>query len=69
VERAPLTAAASYLRLLEQAHAFSMALPEHNQRLMRDYLALATQVPAARLAYRRSFDALDAVFDAVESTS
>ena len=62
----PLGGADSYRCLLEQAHAFALTIPEYNQRLMRDYLDLATRVPGFRLAYRKSFDALDAVFDAIE---
>lgn len=56
----------SYLRLLQQAHAFTLKIPAHNQRLMRDYLELATAVPTSRLAYRRSFATIDQVFDAIE---
>jgi hypothetical protein len=62
----PLGVADSYRCLLEQAHAFALSIPEYNQRLMRDYLDLAARVPASRLVYRKSFDALDAVFDAIE---
>ena len=62
----PLKVAESYRLLLEQAHAFAMTIPEYNQRLMRDYLELATRVPGSRLVYRKSFDSLDTVFDAIE---
>jgi hypothetical protein len=61
-----LNVADRYRGLLEQAHAFALTIPEYNQRLMRDYLDLASRVPAFRLSYRKSFDALDAVFDAIE---
>ncbi len=63
----PLSAAETYVRLLEQAHAFTLQIPAFNQRLMRDYLALAGRVPARRLTYRRHFDDLDTVIDRVET--
>lgn len=58
-------AATSYRRLLEQAHALTLELPEHNQRLMRDYLELAARIPAFQLEYRHGFDVIEDVFDAV----
>jgi hypothetical protein len=33
---------------------------------MRDYLALAATIPVFRLTYRKSFDAIEDVFDALE---
>jgi len=65
----PVKAAESYVRLLEQAHAFTLEIRSHNQRLMRDYLALAAAVPAFRLVYRRSFDAMTDLLDALEGQS
>jgi hypothetical protein len=62
----PLTAAESYTLLLEQAHAFTLQIPAFNQRILRDYLALAASVPAFRLSYPRAFDRLDTVLDRVE---
>ncbi|HUF47554.1 MAG TPA: hypothetical protein VMM93_07025 [Vicinamibacterales bacterium] len=62
----PLPAAEAYRRLLEQAHAFTLEIADHNRRLLRDYLALTARVPAFELSYRRRFDALDQVLDAVE---
>jgi hypothetical protein len=62
-----LRPAETYRNLLEQAHAFTLAVPSHNQRLMRDYLAVAAAVPAYRLTYRRSFDVIEQIFDTVES--
>src|SRR5581483_8920617 len=56
----------SYARLLEQAHALTLDLPDHTQRLMRDYLALATTVPVFRLAYRKSFEAIAQIVTALE---
>jgi len=61
-----LRAGESYPLLLEQAHAFTLAIPKHNQQLMRDYLALAAATPIFRLEYRRSFDAVEDILDAVE---
>ena len=62
----PLTAGASYTLLLQQAHAFTLQVPLFNQKLMREYLALTAAVPVFRLTYRRSFDRMDAILDAVE---
>jgi hypothetical protein len=66
---APLAPAESYLLLLEQAHTMTLSIPAHNQRLMRDYLALTAQVPAFRLSYRRSFDHLAGTLDDLERHS
>jgi len=63
---ATVKAADAYTRLLEQAHAFTLEIPSHNQRLMRDYLALAAAIPAFRLTYRRSFDAMEEILEAVD---
>jgi len=57
----------AYRKLLQQAHAFTLAVPSHNQRLMRDYLAVAASVPAYRLTYRKSFDVIEEIFDTVDS--
>ena len=57
----------SYLLLLGQAYALTLELPNHNQRLMRDYLMVATTVPASRLQYRRDFSAFDAVLDGIDA--
>lgn len=62
-----LGTAESYTFVLGQAHAMTLKLPDHNQRLMRDYLTLAARVPAFRLAYPKSFDRLAGVFAAVEA--
>src|SRR5262249_3281061 len=61
-----LTLTESYPLLLEQAFSMTLALPELNQRLMTDYLALVTAVPVYRLAYRKAFDAFDELVDTVE---
>lgn len=66
VEISRLAPAQSYPRLLEQAHAFTLQIPSHNQRLMRDYLALTAAVPVFALTYRRSFDSLDTTLAALE---
>jgi hypothetical protein len=66
VEISRLAPAQSYPSLLEQAHAFTLQIPSHNQRLMRDYLALTAAVPVFALTYRRSFDSLDATLGALE---
>ena len=52
--------------LLQQAYALSFGIPQYNQQLMKDYLALASAVPVYRLRYRQSFDLMDALFAAVE---
>ncbi|MCC7007770.1 MAG: hypothetical protein IT184_03045 [Acidobacteria bacterium] len=64
-ERDALRAGESYPQLLGQAHAFTLELPDQNQRLMRDYLTLAASVPIARLRYRRGFADLERVLDVV----
>jgi hypothetical protein len=53
--------------LLQQAFALSFNMASYNQRLMKDYLALAGIVPAYRLRYRRSFDVAEALFSAIEA--
>ena len=63
----PLGAGETYTRLLEQAHAFTLQVPAFNQKLMRDYLAVAARVPARRLTYRRRFDDLSLVIDRIEA--
>jgi len=63
----PLRPGDAYRKLLEQAHAFTLEVPSHNQRLMRDYLAVAASVPAYRLTYWKSFDVIDQMFDTVAS--
>jgi hypothetical protein len=62
----PVGAAGAYTRLLEQAHAFTLAIAEFNRQLMRDYLALAAAVPAFRLIYRPEFDRLPDLLDHLE---
>ena len=61
-----LRAGESYALLLEQAHAVTLKLAKHNRQLMQDYLELAATIPVFRLTYRRSFDAIEEVFDALE---
>ena len=63
----PLRAAESFPLLLAQAHALSLCVPEHNQRLMRDYLSLAADVPAFRFTFPKCFAALELNFDALEA--
>ena len=60
--RTPIAIAAK-----QQAFALSFNMAAYNQRLMKDYLALASRVPAYRLRYRRSFDVAEALFSAVEA--
>jgi hypothetical protein len=62
----PLSAAENYRRVLEQAFALSLNVPELNRKLMLDYAALAA-VPSFRLAYRRSFDVIESVLDDLEA--
>lgn len=62
-----LSVTEAYPLLLAQAHALSLSDPEHNQRLMRDYLALAADVPVYRLTYPRSFSGFEAVLAALDS--
>jgi hypothetical protein len=61
-----LGAGESYRVLLEQAHAFTLAIPEHNHRLMRDYLALAA-VPVFSCRYRPDFQVFDQVLSEIEA--
>lgn len=63
----PLKAADAYPLLLAQAHAFTLSVAEHNQRLMRDYLTVASAIPICRLDYHRSFTTFEAVLDGVEA--
>jgi hypothetical protein len=62
----PLSSSEALPLLLQQAYALSFAIPKYNQALVKDYLALAASVPAFRLRYRRSFDAAEALFAAVD---
>lgn len=64
-----LRAAESYPLLLGQAYALTLKLARHNQRLMRDYLALAAVVPVFLLEYCKSFDAIEQVLDLLETRS
>lgn len=63
----PLSASDVFTTILGQAHALSLNVPEHNQRLMRDYLTLASAAPAFRLQFPRAFDRLADTLDAVEA--
>jgi hypothetical protein len=56
-----------YPRLLEQAHALTLSIAKHNQQLMCDYLELAATVPLVHLAYRKTFEAIEEVLDAIEN--
>ncbi len=61
-----LRSAESYPLLLEQAYALTLKIPKHNQQLMRDYLELTASIPVFRLEYRKSFQIVEEVVDAVE---
>lgn len=61
-----LNAAESYRRLLDQAHALTLKIPRHTRQLMLAYAGLAASVPVFGLEYRKSFDRIEAVLDAVE---
>ena len=67
VSFAPLKAAESLPLLLAHAHAFSVNDPEHNQRLMRDYVSLAVAVSCFRFTFPRTFSALDSNLDQLEA--
>jgi hypothetical protein len=67
VEIARMGAGDGYRRLLAQAHAMSLAFPEHNQRLMREYLTLAGSVVLFTLSFPKSFARFDAVLEAVHT--
>lgn len=60
-----VSAAEAYRLVLAQAFAFSLVIPEHNRRLLQDYLALA-RIPACRLTYRMRFDVIEDVLDVIE---
>lgn len=62
-----IRAAESLPLLLEQAHALSLCDSEHNQRLMRDYLALTSEAPTFRFAFPRSFDTIESTLDQLEA--
>jgi len=61
-----LTPAEGLPLLLQQAFALSFAIPEYNRQLLLNYARLAA-VPIFRLRYRRSFDAAEALYGAVEA--
>lgn len=61
-----LSAPAGYTRLLAQAHALTLSIAKHNQRLMRDYLSLAATVPLFQLTYRKSFETFEEILDKIE---
>ena len=67
VSFARLRAAESLPLLLAQAHAFSINEPEHNQRLLRDYLSLAVAVSCFRFTFPRTFSALATNLDQLEA--
>lgn len=62
----PMTAVQSYPRLLTQAHTLTLQIPENNRRLMRDYLELSARVPAYRLTFAKTIDAIERTLDALE---
>jgi hypothetical protein len=73
-EASPETALFTRLRaadalplLLQQAFALSFNMAAYNQRLMKDYLALASRVPVFGLRYRRSFDVAEELFAALDA--
>jgi hypothetical protein len=60
-----LDGAAALRALLAQAHCFDPTTPATRERVLRNYLEIAAQVPVYDLAYRPGLDALDALLDAV----
>jgi hypothetical protein len=62
----PLDGVQAYPLFLGQAFALTLRLPDHNKRLMRDYLHIARRVPAYQLSYSKSFSVVDQVLDVVE---
>ena len=56
----------TFLQLIKNAYALTLKIPEHNERLLRDYLQLAHQVVAFRLVIHKSFVALNETLDTVE---
>lgn len=62
-----LRAADALPLLLQQAFALSFDMAAYNQRLMKDYLALASRVPVFGLRYRRSFDVAEELFAALDA--
>ena len=62
----PMTAIQSYPRVLTQAHTLTLQIPEHNRRLMRDYLDLSARVPAYRLTFAKTIDAIEHTLDTLE---
>jgi hypothetical protein len=62
-----LRAADALPLLLQQAFALSFNMAAYNQRLMKDYLALASRVPVFGLRYRRSFDVAEELFAALDA--
>jgi hypothetical protein len=61
-----LKASEAYTLLLEQAHALTLKVASHNRRLMRDYLEIAATLPVFRMRYRKSFDAMEDILDAID---
>ena len=62
----PISSVQTFPLLLQHAYALTLKFPEHNKRLLRDYLRLALEVAAFRLVFHKSFSALDETLDAVE---
>ena len=62
-----LRAAESYPLLLQQAHAMTLSLREHNRRLMRDYLSLAAGIRVFRISFKKSFSDFGSVLDDIET--
>jgi hypothetical protein len=63
---ARLRTAESYPLLLGQAHAFTLKRADFNQRMMREYLVLASAVPTFRAIYPKTLERLEAVLDCLE---
>lgn len=58
----------TYLALIQNACYLTTTLKHHNQRLLSDYLVLAQAVSGSKLTYRKGFNVLDSVLDAIIKT-
>ena len=62
----PLDGVQTFVQLIKNAYALTLKIPEHNERLLRDYLRLTHQVVAFRLVVQKSFVTLNETLDTVE---
>ena len=67
IETTRLSSAQAFASVISHAYLFRLLNPERKRRMLRQYLALATQVPVFRMRFRATLDQLPAMLDQVES--